>query len=96
MKYKEAFEEMGRKKLALLITLVAGIILLSFGMSGCEKTDSAKVPESVNEQVPEVRTEPVDVRAEAGLYSGLADDLASLDVVNDVTKRVDVFPQSIC
>lgn len=86
---------MGKKKLALLITLVAGIILLSFGMSGCEKTDSAKVPESVNEQVPELRTEPMDVRAEVGLYSGLADDLASLDVVNDVTKRVDVFPQSI-
>ena len=79
---------MVRKKLALLIILLAATALVAVGMSGCEKTAFREESTGESGQI----LEPADIRAEVGLYTGIADDLASLNLPDDVT---DVFPQSV-
>lgn len=84
---------MRTKRLTILILLVIGILLTSTGISGCNQHDPEAAQKDL--QAPVLRTQPADVRTEVGLYDGIPDDLAGLDIVDDVTKRVDVFPLSI-
>ena len=90
---------MSTKKKAVAFVLVLSLIVSCLSMGGCGgeqgTTGPTTSPVVKDTQAPYLRTEPADVKTQVGLYEGIARDLAALDAVDNVSKRVTVKPLRI-
>lgn len=81
---------MGMKKKSFFLAMTVALILSTAAGCGSRNTADGK-----DVKAPVLNSQPAVVRTEVGLYDGLSHDLAMLDVVDDVTLRVEVYPLSI-